>query len=256
MSRANLFIFFLVTIAHGLIIFSFSQDFFENRQEIYQPSLQGLLITPLNQVDKNDIPPLIKKTPPIFETQPIRETPPVVKTQPISEIQPIVKTQPTSEMQPIVKTQPTSEMQPIVKTQPTREMQPIVKTQPTRDIPPIVETLATGETQAIIKIDKEPSSLVLPHLNDANALNNPKPIYPRLSRRLHEEGTVLLEILILSDGSVGEIRLKTSSGFTRLDQTAKATVKHWRYQPAKQNGKPIAYLYIQPVYFSLTHSKT
>ncbi|WP_415835973.1 energy transducer TonB [Pseudoalteromonas mariniglutinosa] len=96
-----------------------------------------------------------------------------------------------------------------------------------------------------------PAGLVLPHLSDANAVNNPTPRYPRLSRRMKEQGTVLLKIYINVSGKVEQIQLHQSSGFSRLDQSAKATVKHWHYQPAKQNNTPIGYWYIQPVHFAL-----
>lgn len=92
---------------------------------------------------------------------------------------------------------------------------------------------------------------VVPPRADAEQVNNPAPSYPSLSRRLREEGLVLLEILILADGSVGEIKLKQSSGFKRLDEAAMQAVKTWRYQPATQGGQAIDYWYEQPLEFSL-----
>jgi protein TonB len=92
---------------------------------------------------------------------------------------------------------------------------------------------------------------VVPPRTDAGQISNPAPAYPSLSRRLREEGLVLLEILIRADGSVGEIKLKTSSGFKRLDEAAINAVKHWRYQPATQGGKAIDFWYEQPLEFAL-----
>ncbi|PCK33700.1 TonB family protein [Pseudoalteromonas piscicida] len=88
-------------------------------------------------------------------------------------------------------------------------------------------------------------------MSDANALSNPDPIYPRLSRKFKEQGTVLLKIYIEADGSVSEIEIHESSGHSRLDQSARATVKHWQYQPATQDGQAIGYWYLQPVNFAL-----
>ncbi|MFO7640677.1 MAG: energy transducer TonB [Candidatus Competibacteraceae bacterium] len=59
----------------------------------------------------------------------------------------------------------------------------------------------------------------MPPRVDASHLNNPAPVYPAPSRRLREEGRVLLDVYILPDGSVGQIRLRASSGFRRLDQS-------------------------------------
>lgn len=97
-----------------------------------------------------------------------------------------------------------------------------------------------------------PEEDVVPPRVDASLGQNPAPPYPRISRRLKEEGTVLLDIYILANGQVGEMRIKQSSGFTRLDQAARAAVAKWRYQPARKKGQAIAFWYVQPVYFSLT----
>ena len=86
---------------------------------------------------------------------------------------------------------------------------------------------------------------------DAGFFSNPKPPYPAVSRRMSEEGTVLLSVHIQADGRVDEVKLKRSSGFPRLDDSAMKTVRHWRYVPAKRNGKPIPYWYAQPIRFSL-----
>lgn len=92
---------------------------------------------------------------------------------------------------------------------------------------------------------------VTPPRSDAAHLSNPAPAYPPLSRRMGEQGRVLFDVFILADGSVGEIRLKHSSGYPRLDRAAEEAVRRWRYQPARQGGEPIPYWYVQPVVFSL-----
>ncbi len=86
---------------------------------------------------------------------------------------------------------------------------------------------------------------------DAGFFSNPKPPYPPASRRMAEEGTVLLSVHIRSDGQVDEVKLKRSSGFSRLDDSAIRTVRKWRYIPARRNGQAIPYWYIQPIRFSL-----
>lgn len=87
---------------------------------------------------------------------------------------------------------------------------------------------------------------------DASQSNNPAPVYPTLSRRLREQGTVYLELMILPDGSVSEISVKTSSGFGRLDAAALDAVRRWRYVPAKRGGVAIPFRYVQPIEFSLS----
>ncbi|RYY02955.1 MAG: energy transducer TonB [Gammaproteobacteria bacterium] len=98
----------------------------------------------------------------------------------------------------------------------------------------------------------EPSPApVSPPQADANHLNNPAPAYPQSSRKLREEGIVLLEILVKADGSLGEIHLKKSSGYPRLDESAMRAVKNWHFVPAKRGGEAIDYVYELPIEFSL-----
>lgn len=62
---------------------------------------------------------------------------------------------------------------------------------------------------------------------------------------------MVLDVHILPDGSVDEVRLRSSSGHRRLDQAAVDAVRLWRYIPASRGDKPIAYWYVQPIDFSL-----
>lgn len=87
---------------------------------------------------------------------------------------------------------------------------------------------------------------------DAAFANNPKPPYPAASRRMGEEGLVILAVHITETGRVSEIRLKKSSGYPRLDNAAIAAVKQWRYIPAMQGNAPIPFWHTQAIRFSLT----
>ena len=75
---------------------------------------------------------------------------------------------------------------------------------------------------------------------DADYLNNPAPPYPRQSRRLGEEGWVVLRVLIGLQGTAEQAEIRTSSGYDRLDQAALETVQRWRYVPGKRNGTAVA----------------
>ena len=70
----------------------------------------------------------------------------------------------------------------------------------------------------------------------ADYLQNPKPAYPALSKRLGEQGKVVVRVLIGADGMPQKAELRQSSGFERLDQAALATVLKWRYVPGKRAG--------------------
>jgi protein TonB len=89
---------------------------------------------------------------------------------------------------------------------------------------------------------------------DASAVGNAKPAYPRASRALGEQGKVMLDVYVLADGSVGDIRVHQSSGFERLDDSALRAVRQWRFKPARQSGKQISMWYVQPITFDLRNA--
>ena len=169
-----------------------------------------------------------------------------VQTPAVAEIPAPVEPPPELEKPKPKKLKPAPKPKPLPKAAPSEKAisQPEPKQNP---VPPPPQQVSTPTAEH----NKTLGAPVTPPREDANSLNNPAPAYPRMSRKLHESGIVLLEILILPDGTVGEIRVKESSGFKRLDETAVRAVKRWTYIPAHRGDKAIAYWYQQPVEFSL-----
>ena len=67
------------------------------------------------------------------------------------------------------------------------------------------------------------------------------PEYPPISKRLNEQGTVLMEVNITTEGNVDQCSVVQSSSSDRLDQAACEWVKRqWRWQPPTLNGAPTA----------------
>lgn len=83
------------------------------------------------------------------------------------------------------------------------------------------------------------------------AASNRPPDYPALSRRYQEEGTVILRVLVRSDGAAGQIEIGTSSGYPLLDQAARRAVQRWRFVPATNNGQAVSDWFLLPVRFTL-----
>ncbi|MES3002374.1 MAG: TonB family protein, partial [Pseudomonadota bacterium] len=71
-----------------------------------------------------------------------------------------------------------------------------------------------------------PPAVQLPS-TDADYLQNPKPVYPPISKRMGEQGKVVVRVLIGADGNAQKAEIRQSSGFDRLDQAALATVQKW-----------------------------
>jgi protein TonB len=119
---------------------------------------------------------------------------------------------------------------------------------PQRPAPPIAAPVApepapSGQAPAQAKVEL-PSS-------DASYLRNPAPVYPPLSKRLGEQGKVVVRVLIGADGTPQKAELKRSSGYDRLDQSAVEYVMNCRYVPGKVGGVPQSMWYEAPVSFVL-----
>ena len=93
-------------------------------------------------------------------------------------------------------------------------------------------------------------SLVEPSA-DADYLKNPPPGYPRISRRMGEQGTVIVRVFISTQGLPEKAEVRTSSGFARLDQAALDAVQRWRFVPGHRHGTPEAMWFNIPVRFVL-----
>ena len=92
---------------------------------------------------------------------------------------------------------------------------------------------------------------VAPARFDADYLHNPSPGYPALSRRLGEEGKVVLRVFVEADGRPSSIEVSTGSGFSRLDQAALSAVGRWKFVPAKRGAENIGAWVLVPIIFNL-----
>lgn len=85
----------------------------------------------------------------------------------------------------------------------------------------------------------------------AEHLRNPRPAYPTQSRRLGEQGQVVLRVLVGADGAAQKAQVHQSSGHDRLDRAALSTVLTWRYVPGKRGDVPEAMWLDVPIQFVL-----
>lgn len=96
-----------------------------------------------------------------------------------------------------------------------------------------------------------PPAPIAPPRFDAAYLDNPAPQYPAISRRLREEGKVMLRVFVEPDGSPSQVNIHQASGFARLDRAALDAVRHWRFVPARQGAEQIGAWVLVPIAFSL-----
>lgn len=168
--------------------------------------------------------------------------PPPPQPRPQPQITPAVR---PAVRQPVAPPPP----QPLAIADPTPAPQaPIGVLTPQPPAPPITTPVALAP--AAPPAPPAPPRIVLPS-SDADYLANPRPAYPPLSKRLGEQGKVVVRVLIGTDGTAQKAEIRTSSGFDRLDQAALATVQRWRYVPGKRDGVPEAMWFNIPINFVL-----
>ncbi|MEW5903235.1 MAG: energy transducer TonB [Pseudomonadota bacterium] len=139
--------------------------------------------------------------------------------------------------------------------------QPEIKPQPKPEPKPRViepEAPAAAETQPVVQetpppVATPPSPVQLDTEPDyrADYLNNPRPPYPRVARRMGYQGRVVLNVEVLAEGLAGEVKLQSSSGYDILDNAAIQTVKTWKFAPARRFGQPVTQWFLVPIKFSL-----
>ena len=65
------------------------------------------------------------------------------------------------------------------------------------------------------------------------------PEYDPFSRRMRQEGTVVLRVMIDEAGRVTDVEQVEGIPSSRLNAAAVRAVKGWRYRPAIKNGVPV-----------------
>ena len=83
---------------------------------------------------------------------------------------------------------------------------------------------------------------------------NAGPDYPRSAREAGWEGTVMLRVEVLPNGSAGRVTLRKSSGHSVLDEAALTAVQQWRFVPAVDGHFPVRSLVDLPIRFDLRDS--
>ncbi len=132
---------------------------------------------------------------------------------------------------------------------------PVGVIEPPQPLPPITAPVAPAPPAPIVPPAPPPALPAPPRVelpsSDADYLQNPKPPYPPVSKRLNEQGSVTMRVLIGADGLPQKAEIRKSSGFDRLDQSAATTVMKWRYVPGKRAGVAEAMWFNVPINFVL-----
>ena len=82
-------------------------------------------------------------------------------------------------------------------------------------------------------------------------VNSIPPMYPRVAREAGWEGTVIVRVLVGTNGIPIETHVQKSSGHPVLDEAAIEAVRAWRFNAAKDGNIPIKSFVDIPVNFDL-----
>lgn len=171
--------------------------------------------------------------------QPLVEPPPPAPPKPVA-----APTPPKPTPRPIPQPQP----HPVAAPEPMPLAPVVPPAPPAPPAPP--EPIVVAAPPPAPPAPPAPPRIELPSSN-ADYLRNPPPPYPAISKRLGEQGRVVVRVFIQLDGTASRAEVQRSSGFERLDQTAVQTVLRWRYVPGKRAGVPEAMWFNIPINFVL-----
>lgn len=111
-------------------------------------------------------------------------------------------------------------------------------------------SVSSAKTKPATSASASTPAVVLPS-SQASYLRNPRPTYPPISRRMGEQGKVMLRVLVSAQGLPQQIELLQSSGYPRLDKAAMQAVQRWKFTPGTRAGVPEAMWNNVPVSFVL-----
>ncbi|MDE2256885.1 MAG: TonB family protein [Xanthomonadaceae bacterium] len=126
-------------------------------------------------------------------------------------------------------------------------------------VAPAVEPVVTTPAIMPVTVDLAPPAITAAPANTATETapsaiaygSRTQVAYPLDALRNHEQGTVILRVLVGADGSVLGVRIERSSGSRSLDRAAREAVGKWRFHPATRNGVAHSAWASVPVTFNL-----
>ncbi len=179
----------------------------------------------------------------------VPEEPPASK-----DVEPAVVAEPEAEVkaEPVIDSEP----EPVVaQPKPEPKPKPKIDSKPKPKSKPVAAAVPQTQSSTNTAQPTATTSRVAPKgtgLETASVLRRVRPSYPALSQRTGEEGRVVLNVLVKADGTAGDVGIKNSSGFQRLDKAAVSAVRQWRFEPYRVGGNAADHEYSVVVNFSLS----
>jgi protein TonB len=142
---------------------------------------------------------------------------------------------------------------------------PLVAPPPVLQLPPVVNTVLATLPAPNAAPEKAPAVVAAVVAPNAPASTGPKtittgveyiqapqPVYPSQSRRLGEQGKVVLRVLVNEKGHADQVVVQSSSGSARLDEAGRQAALRALFKPHLEDGRPVAVFVIVPLNFELS----
>jgi protein TonB len=175
--------------------------------------------------------------PPLDEPPPLPDVPP-----PPPELATVVEPPPPDLPPPVFPVEAPPPLPPPEPEKP-KPPKPVQKRPPTPQAP--VETQPQQAAPAAPAAPKTISASQLGYLVP------PNPIYPARSRKVGEEGKVMVRVLVDVTGRPAQVSMQTSSGHPELDQSALSAVRAAQFRPYSEGGIAQAVWVLVPINFVL-----
>ncbi|MGQ7244211.1 energy transducer TonB [Salinicola sp. V024] len=251
-SRPEIWVLVAISVlVHGLIWWSLNRQPMVAAEVLSNQASQASEVT----VMLTSAPPPPPPPPPPVEPPP---PPPPVQEAPVVDDVAVTpaeeKVAPEPEPEPKPKPEPKPEPKPQPKPQPKPEPKPKPQPKPEPKPTPQKSTPTPQQTQPSKPAPSQStasSNKVTPAVSGMQSLGNPPPRYPSLALRRGYEGNVQLQILVMPDGTAGQVKVTQSSGHRELDEAAIETVRSWTFKPARRGDTPIKGWALQTIAFQL-----
>ena len=173
-----------------------------------------------------------------FVAEPVKAPPPAApKVVPLVQLPPpALPTVPV----PVVQIAP----QPNVITV-TQSATPAPPAEPIRPVQVAAVSIAAAPAPAAVSTPKTITSGV-------QYIQAPQPVYPQMSKRMGEQGRVMLRILVNEKGMPDQVMVHTSSGSARLDEAGRQAAMRAQFKPHMEDGHAVAVYVIVPLNFQLS----
>ncbi len=151
---------------------------------------------------------------------------------------------------PVVKkavTRPTP-VAPAINPTPSQQAITTPPAAPQSDEPPAVAAPAAPQAPAAPAAPAQPKVI-----SGIEYIQAPQPDYPPIAKRMSEEGTVIVHVLVNEKGRAEHADVKKSSGSPRLDEAGRKAALRALFKPYMEDGKAISVSANIPITFNLNN---